>query len=157
MNINIYWIGKTGKGFIQDGLKLYEKRLQHYCKLTLHELIDVKNKSKFDAELLKLKEGELILSKIPEKSFLVLLDEQGMHLNSRGLAEKLCFFQNQSRPDLSFLIGGAFGVDDEVKRRANMTLSLSSMTFSHQFIRVMLLEQLYRAFTLVKGEKYHND
>jgi 23S rRNA (pseudouridine1915-N3)-methyltransferase len=157
MNIHIYWIGKTGNGFVKDGIKLYEKRLNHYCKLTVHEIQDVKNKARLDAELLKKKEAELILSKIPEKTYLVLLDENGSQLSSRNMADKLEQIQQHYTGDLSFLIGGAFGVDEQLKNRANMILSLSKMTFSHQFIRVMLYEQLYRAFTIIKGEKYHND
>lgn len=157
MNIHIYWIGKTAKGFVQDGLSLYEKRLAHYCKFQVIELPDVKYKSKLDSDMLKAREAELILARIPEKSFLILLDETGIQWSSRELADKLNLFQQQSLPELSFLIGGAFGVDKRVKNRADVILSCSKMTFSHQFIRVVLIEQLYRAFSIIRGEKYHND
>lgn len=157
MHVHIYWIGKTGKSFIEEGLDLYNKRIQHYAKFSIIELKDIKNKAKLDPIALKEKEAALILSKIDSKSFLVLLDEKGKSFSSRKFAEKLESLQQQSLSSVSFLIGGAYGVDQIIRKRANLILSFSEMTFSHQFIRLILFEQLYRAFTIIKGEKYHND
>lgn len=157
MHVHVYWIGKTGKSFIEEGLSLYQKRIKHYAKLSIIEIKDIKHKAKLDSKHLKEKEAEVVLSKIDSKSFLILLDEKGKTFSSRLFAKKLESLQQQSMSNISFLIGGAFGVHQSVRDRANLILSCSEMTFSHQFIRLILFEQLYRAFTIMKGEKYHND
>ena len=155
--ITVYWIGKTGKSFIEEGLALYKKRISHYCKMDIQELKDVKNKARLDPVTLKKSEAALVIQKISAKSFLILLDEKGRTMNSRSFSQKIEEWQQQSLPEICFLIGGAFGVDESIRNRANMIISLSEMTFSHQFIRLILFEQLYRAFSIIRGEKYHND
>jgi len=157
MKIKLFWIGKTASSFIQEGIATYQKRIPHYFTFTIDTLPDIKNAGKMPAAELKKKEGEAILKKLDNRDFLVLLDENGKTPNSRQFAIQLEQWGVQGVESVVFLIGGAFGFSDAIYERANFKLSLSKMTFSHQLIRLIFLEQLYRAGTIIKGESYHND
>ena len=156
MQIELWCIGKNSFDFVERGVEEYFSRLKHYTKFDIIYLNDVKRGKKDISQQIKDKEGELILSKINDKDILVLLDEKGKEMDSIKFS---LFLENKmiySGKKLIFLIGGAFGFSKNVYQRANDEISLSKMTFSHQLIRVCFVEQLYRAFTIIKNEKYHN-
>ncbi len=157
MKINFLTVGKTSYPFVKEGCELYFNRLKHYTKLEEIVVEDVKKASKLSNEQLKQKEGEKILGKLNSQDFVVLLDEKGKTFNSVSFAKWIEQKQVQGTGTLVFIVGGAFGFSKEVYERANMKLQLSSMTFSHQIIRSIFAEQLYRAFTIIKGEPYHNE
>lgn len=136
-------------------MKIFLKRLPHYIGFDYKELKDVKNFSGTE-DLLK-KEADLLFSNFTEDDYIVLLDEKGKQFKSLEFANYLEKHSLKSTKKLVFIIGGAFGFADVMYKRANEKISLSSMTFSHQMIRLFFLEQLYRAFTIIKGEKYHNE
>lgn len=131
---------------------LYIDRLKHYCKFNL---VDIEA-GKGEAEQIRKKEAENILKRVGEKDFLILLDEKGKEIQSVGFADLIKQHQNISTKNLVFVVGGAYGFSEEVYRRANLKIALSKMTFPHQLVRVIFLEQIYRAFTILKGEKYHH-
>jgi 23S rRNA (pseudouridine1915-N3)-methyltransferase len=156
MKIELWVIGKTNFDYLKEGIAVYEKRLKHYVSFDIVTIPDVKNPPD-NADLLKIKEGELILTKLQKDDFLILLDEYGKQRTSVEFADFLEKKQIDGAKRLIFQIGGAFGFSQAIFERANMTISLSKMTFSHQMIRLFFVEQLYRAFTIIKGEKYHNE
>ena len=148
-------IGKTQESYITEGFELYKKRLVHYLpfeEFTIPTLRDTKNMK--DAEV-KQKEGELILKNLRDDDFVVLLDERGKQYDSVEFAGFVQQRMNLATKTLIFTVGGAFGFSDEVYKRANHKISLSKMTFSHQIIRLIFMEQLYRAFSIINGEPYH--
>jgi 23S rRNA (pseudouridine1915-N3)-methyltransferase len=152
--IRILTIGKTSTPYLKQGVDVYLGRLKHYVKLEYLELADVSVKERTKQ---KEKEGELILKNIKADDFLILLDENGKNPTSRELAD---FFQkkmNAGTRCIVLVIGGAFGFSEEIYARADYQLSFSRMTFSHEMIRLFLLEQVYRSFTIIKGESYHHD
>jgi 23S rRNA (pseudouridine1915-N3)-methyltransferase len=156
MKIELWVIGKTDFDYLKQGIVLYEKRLKHYAPYEMVVLNDVKNPP-LSIEALKTKEGEVILGKIQKDDFLILLDENGVHWTSVDFSHFIEKKQVDSVKRLVFQIGGAYGFSEAVYQRANLKMSLSKMTFSHQMIRLFFVEQLYRAFTIIKGEKYHNE
>lgn len=151
-------IGKTSKTYHHQACQEYWSRIRRYCTHhTLNILKEVPNSSKLDQRTLKIKEGVLYLKHIDKSDYVILLDEYGKQLDSVDFAKKIeSVKDNFSSKTLHFIIGGAYGLDDAVKKRADFVLSLSKMTFSHQNIRPILLEQIYRAFTIINNEKYHN-
>ena len=156
MKIELWVVGKTAFKYLDEGISLYEKRLRNYTPFELVILPDVKNPP-LSTDALKMKEGDVILNKLTKDDVLILLDENGKQQTSIEFSK---FIENQqisSAKRLVFQIGGAFGFSEAVYNRANFKLSLSKMTFSHQMIRLFFVEQLYRAFTIIKGEKYHNE
>jgi len=155
MEIRIIWVGKSQRGFISDGIEEFLKRLHKYCKPTLVEIADVKNAKSLSSVELKKKEGELILKQLKGDAY--LLDENGKHYSSNNFAAFIEHKQIHGCKTLSFVIGGAFGFDESVYQAALGKISLSKMTFSHQMIRMFLVEQVYRAYTIIKGEPYHNN
>lgn len=157
MKIRFICIGKTGKSFLEQGENEYLKRLQHYCKIERIEIPDLKNAKKLTMDQIKAKEGEEILTKIDASDHVILLDDKGKQHTSMQFADFLQQKMNQGTKTLSFVVGGAYGFSDEVYNRANGKLSLSLMTFSHQMIRMIFFEQLYRGFTILKGEPYHHE
>lgn len=157
MKIKLIYIGKTNQNFVKEGFELYKKRLVHYAKFEELCIEDVKNPKNLSADRLKFQEGEKLLKKIDDTDFVVVLDEKGKTFTSVKFAQWIENKMIQSTKTLTFVIGGAFGFSDEVYQRANSKLRLSDMTFSHQIIRVIFAEQIYRAFTIIKGEKYHNN
>jgi len=157
MKIKLIVVGKTSIQFLNDGEKEYEKRLKHYSSFEQLVISNIKNGNKFSTNDLKNKEGDLILTKLEKKDLVILLDEKGKVYSSNEFAE---FIQNKtinSVKQLVFVVGGAFGFSDKVYQRANYKISLSKMTFSHLMVRLIFKEQLYRAYTILKGEKYHHE
>ena len=157
MKIKLIVIGKTKSKFLLEGENEYQKRLKHYCKFSELIIPDIKNAAKLSKKELKVKEGNLILKSIKNSDYVILLDDKGLALSSIGFAEFLNMKMVSSTNELVFVVGGAFGFSESVYKRANTKLSLSKMTFSHQMVRLIFKEQLYRAFTILKGEKYHHE
>ena len=156
MKIELWVIGKTAFKYLDEGNAIYEKRLKHYVNFDLVVLPDIKNPP-LSTEALKTKEGELILNKLTKDDCLILLDERGKQLSSMDFSKFIEQQQMSAVKRIVFQIGGAYGFSEAVYARANREISLSKMTFSHQMIRLFFVEQLYRAFTILKGEKYHNE
>jgi 23S rRNA (pseudouridine1915-N3)-methyltransferase len=156
MKVKLIVIGKTNSHYLLEGEKNYEKRLKHYCKFSELIVTDVKNGNKLSKNELKNKEGKLILKKLNTDDDIILLDENGGSFSSLNFSQ---FLEKKlsSTKTLVFIVGGAFGFSDEIYRRCNFKLSLSKMTFSHQMVRLIFKEQLYRAFTINKRENYHHD
>lgn len=156
MKVELWAIGKTNERYLEEGMALYEKRLKHYLPFQWTVLPDIKGAGNLSEQQLKAKEGESTLSKLKDDDLLILLDERGCSFSSEGFATYLDKKLQQSQRRLVFLIGGAYGFSDALYERANDQLSLSSMTFSHQMVRLFFLEQLYRAMTILRNEPYHN-
>ncbi len=157
LKIKVIYIGKTSKNFLIEGESEYRNRLKHYCNLEIIEIQDIKNQKSLSFEEIKKAEGEKFLQVIQKEEIVYLLDDKGKDFTSQGLADFVSRQQIYSSATLVFLIGGAFGFSQAVYDRANGKISLSKLTFSHQMIRMLFLEQLYRAFTIIKGEKYHHE
>ena len=157
MKIKLILIGKTKSKFLLDGENEYQKRLKHYCKFSELIISDIKNAGKLSKKELIEKEGSLILASIKSSDYVILLDDKGITLSSIEFSELLNKKMVSSTNELVFVVGGAFGFSESVYQRANTQLSLSKMTFSHQMVRLIFKEQLYRAFTILKGEKYHHE
>jgi len=154
MKIEFWYIGKTNEKYLDRGITVYEKRLKHYCKFASICIKDVKPGQTSDET--KKREAELILTKVTQSDYLVLLDEIGTMYGSEQFAQQIDKLQMQASKRIIFLVAGAFGADPILQNRADKMLSLSKMTFSHQMIRLFFVEQLYRAFTILRNEKYHN-
>ena len=157
MKIKFICIGKTTKPFLEAGEGEYLSRLKHYVSIERIELPDIRNAKNLSREQLKEAEGKEILKRILPTDQLVLLDERGKEFSSVSFAAHLEQQMNQSVKTIVFVVGGAFGFSDEIYQRANMKMSLSRMTYSHQMVRMIFLEQLYRAFTIIRGEGYHHE
>jgi 23S rRNA (pseudouridine1915-N3)-methyltransferase len=156
MKIACWSVGKTHESYIKEGVKLFTDRLQHYFK-TEWTLLPVPKSTGMLSEMdLRRKEAEMILDWLEKDDYLVLLDEKGRSLSSEGLATFIQTRANESTKRIVFLIGGAYGVDEMVKKRANFCWSLSTLVFPHQLVRLILSEQLYRAATILRNEKYHH-
>lgn len=156
MQIILLSLGKTTEPWVKQGVEIYAARLAHYTQFKLHELPEVKAGSK-PVELVLQAEAAQIQKFLMPGDMLILLDENGAQHSSRALANTLQKWMNASPKRIVFVVGGAFGFSQELKKVAQQTLSLSKLTFTHQMIRVFFVEQLYRAFTILKGEHYHND
>jgi len=157
VKIKFVLIGKTGFKFVETGIDMYKDRLKRLADFELVTIPDLKNTKKMAAKEVKLKEGVLILKMVKSTDFVVLLDEKGKSLNSVKFAD---FIENKLSAgvkQLVFVVGGAYGFSKQVYERANFQLSFSAMTFSHQIIRLFFMEQIYRAFTIIKGLPYHNE
>ena len=157
MKIRLIVIGKTNASYLKTGESDYEDRLKHYCKFEELLIPQVKNGGKLTHNDLKIKEGKLILKSITPNDQVILLDEKGKSFSSIDFSNLLNQKLLDSTKRLVFVVGGAFGFSEEVYKRADSKLSLSKMTFSHQMLRLIFKEQLYRAFTILKGEKYHHE
>ena len=157
MKIKLIVIGKTKSTFLAKGEKDYENRLTHYCTLKEIVILDVKNSVRFSRNMLKNKEGKLILKKLLPNEEVILLDNNGKTYSSKDFSNFIQKKMLTGRKSIVFVVGGAFGFSEEVYNRANHQISLSKMTFSHQMVRLIFKEQLYRAFTIIKGEKYHHE
>ena len=156
MKVKLLVVGKTAFDYLKVGEEIYQDRLKHYCIFERIEVQDVKNPKNFSKEEIKRKEAISILSKLSPNDFLILMDENGKEFSSVEFAnwiEK----RNLLPQNIIFVIGGAYGFDSSLYERMNMKLALSKMTFSHQMVRLIFLEQLYRAFTITKGEPYHHE
>ena len=157
MKITLLTVGKTDRDWVRQGLDIYVSRLKHYIPFTLTEIPELKNVSALSKDQIKTKEGELILKNVRATDDLILLDEHGKEYSSTQLAKILQDKISYECKDIVFVIGGAYGFSEAVYARANSKLSLSKMTFSHQIVRTIFAEQLYRAFTIMKGEPYHHE
>ncbi len=157
MKVEFWVIGNTSFPYLKEGTAIYEKRLKHYLSFEYKTLPDVKNAKNLSTTQLKTKEGALILKKIEQGDWLILLDEKGKEFSSIKFAAYMDNLLQQSHKRLIFLVGGAYGFSSEVYQRANGKLSLSKMTFSHQMVRLFVLEQLYRAMTILRNQPYHHE
>jgi len=157
MNIKILTIGKTHKHFLIDGENEYQKRLKKYVNLTKLELPDIKNTKKMAESEIKIKEGDALLAKILPSDYVILLDDKGKMYSSVEFSKWLQKKMNLSIKTVVFIVGGAYGFSDQVYQRANEKISISKMTFSHQMIRMIFLEQVYRAFSILNNEPYHHE
>lgn len=156
MNIKLLAIGKTDNKNLQALIDEYTKRLGFYIKFDLEVIADIKNVKNLSEAQQKQKEGELILSKLTANDHLILLDENGKSFSSVTFADELQKKMNAGIKTLVFVIGGPYGFSDEVYKKANGKISLSAMTFSHQMVRLFVIEQIYRGFTILKNEPYHH-
>ncbi len=157
MKITLLTVGKTDRDWVRQGLDIYVSRLKHYVPFSIVEIPELKNVSAMTKDQIKVKEGELILKNIRNTDDVVLLDERGREYSSVELAGIIQNKINHEGKDIVYVIGGAYGFSDAVYARANSKLSLSRMTFSHQMVRAIFAEQIYRAFTIMKGEPYHHE
>jgi 23S rRNA (pseudouridine1915-N3)-methyltransferase len=157
MKITFLTVGKTEDAYLKEGIEKYVKRLKHYTKLELVELKELKNTKALTPEQQKTKEAEMILKKITPLDHVVLMDEKGTEYTSTQFAAYINKREISLSGTLIFIIGGPYGFDPSVYQRANDKISLSRMTFSHQMVRLFFVEQLYRAYTIMKGEPYHHE
>lgn len=156
MKITVLCIGKTGKSYLIDAENEYLKRLRHYAQVEKIEIPDIKDAKKLSKDQIKTKEGHIMMQKIAPSDQVILLDEKGKSFSSVEFSNFLQKRFNLGGKGLTFVIGGAYGFSQEMYNRAIAKISLSSMTFSHQMVRMIFLEQLYRSFTILKGEPYHH-
>jgi 23S rRNA (pseudouridine1915-N3)-methyltransferase len=156
VKIKVICIGKTGKSFLIEGEKEYLKRLQHYIPCEKIEIPDLKNAKNLSEDQVKVAEGKEILTKLETSDHVFVLDEKGKEYTSEQFSEFLQNRFNMGGKTIVFVIGGAYGFSEEVYQRANAKIALSKMTFSHQMIRMIFFEQIYRAMTILKGEPYHH-
>ena len=157
MNIRLVLTGKTEDAYLKEGIAKYSGRLAHYCKFSIVEIPELKKVSALSRQQIMQKEGELILKLAGPQDLLVLLDEHGHEYRSLEFADHLQKLMARGAKNLVFVIGGAYGFSDAVYNRSHERISLSRMTFSHQMVRTIFAEQLYRAFTILKGEPYHHE
>lgn len=158
MNIAIISVGKLKEKYLKLGIEEFSKRLSKYCKLDMIELDDEKcpeNLSDKDMEIVKNKEGQKILSKIKNNSYVIALAIDGKNLSSEELADTISKLAVRGISHITFIIGGSLGLADEVLKRADYKLSFSKMTFPHQLMKLILLEQVYRSFRINNNEPYH--
>jgi len=156
MKIHFWSIGKAHESHVKDGIGLFTKRITHYYPVEWNIIPTPKNSGMLSEMDLKKREGETILGFLQKEDYLVLLDERGKQFSSEALAAFIQSRANESVQRIVFLIGGAYGVSDAVKKRANHTWSLSQLVFPHQLVRLILAEQVYRACTILRNEKYHH-
>lgn len=157
MNIKLIVVAKTDAPYLQEGIALYERRLRHYTPFEMVVVPALKDTKNLDPAEIKRREGQLLLQQMQRCDRVVLLDEHGQRFTSVAFAAHLQRHMNASLRTLGFVIGGAYGFADEVYAAAHERLSLSDMTFNHQMVRLFFVEQLYRAFTILRHEPYHNE
>ena len=158
MSINIVTVGKLKEKYMKEAVGEYSKRLSKYCKLEMIEVPDEKapeNLSNAEAELIKIKEGQAILKHIRDDAHVISLEIMGRMLSSEGLADHMNGLALKGKSNITFVIGGSLGLAEQVSKRADFHLSFSLMTFPHQLMRVILLEQVYRGFRILGGGPYH--
>ncbi|MFO7934560.1 MAG: 23S rRNA (pseudouridine(1915)-N(3))-methyltransferase RlmH [Bacteroidales bacterium] len=155
MRINLIQTGKTSETFIEEGVEMFRKRIVHYVPFGIETVQDLKKRRSMTMKEVQDAEGVLLLKRIREGDHVVLLDERGDEYTSISFAEHLNGLQGRINR-LLFIIGGAYGFSEDLYRRADSMMSLSRLTFSHQLVRLIFMEQLYRAFTILKGEPYHH-
>lgn len=155
MKIKLLVVGKTDEAYLQSGIDKYLDRLKHYVSFEIITIKDVKLGKKQNIELQKEEEANVILEKINSNDYLIILDEKGKEYSSSNFSDYIQKRINAGQ-NLIFLIGGPFGFSQRIYNRANDKLALSQLTFSHQMVRLFFIEQVYRAFTILRGEKYHH-
>jgi 23S rRNA (pseudouridine1915-N3)-methyltransferase len=156
MKIALWAIGKTNETYVKEGIEDFTKRISRYFPVEWNIIPVPKNAGMLSEMDLKKKEAETILQWLRPEDFLVALDERGRQLSSEGLAQFIQTRSNESIKNIVFLIGGAFGLDEQILAKAKFTWSLSQLTFPHQLVRLILAEQVYRACTIIRNEKYHH-
>jgi 23S rRNA (pseudouridine1915-N3)-methyltransferase len=156
VKISFWAIGKANEGYIKEGVAEFTRRISKYYKVEWTIIPVPKNAGMMSEMDLKKKEGEMILGWLEKSDYLVALDEKGKQFSSEGLASFIQTRANESTKHLVFLIGGAFGIDEAVLKRADHIWGLSQLTFPHQLVRLILAEQVYRACTIIRNEKYHH-
>ena len=157
MKINLILVGKTNSNTFQGIIDDYSERIKHYTPFEVTVIPELKNTKSLSQEQQKKMEGDLILKLLQDSDYVVLLDEHGKELRSIEFATWMSKKQQSVSRRLVFIIGGPYGFSSDIYGRANEKLSLSKMTFSHQMVRMIFVEQLYRAFTIIKGEQYHHE
>ena len=157
IKITLLVVGKTHDNYVQSGIQVYLERLKYYCTFTIIEIPELKVSSKMSFEEIKKREGEIIISKIPQNSKVILLDENGKEYTSREFSKLLDRSLQESVKELCFVVGGAFGFSSDVYSLVSTKLSLSKMTFNHQMIRLFFVEQVYRGFSIINNLPYHHD
>ncbi len=157
MKVILLVVGKTTDAYLQEGVSIYLNRLKHYLPFAMEVIPELKNTKSLSFEQQKEKESDLILDFVQTGDEVVLLDERGKEFSSTGFSQYMEQKMNASPKRLVFVIGGAYGFSEKLYVRANGKLSVSKMTFSHQMIRLIFVEQLYRAMTILKGEPYHHE
>ena len=157
MKITLLTVGKTDRDWVRQGLDVYTSRMKHYIPFVITEIPELKNVSALSKDQIKAKEAELILKNVKPTDDVILLDERGREYSSMEFAKVLQDKISYIGKDIVFVIGGAYGFSDDVYRRADSKISLSRMTFSHQMVRTIFAEQIYRAFTIMRGEPYHHE
>jgi 23S rRNA (pseudouridine1915-N3)-methyltransferase len=157
MTIRFIVIGKTDAKALEILISEYTNRLKHYIKFDFEIIADLKNVKNFSEKIQKEKEGELIEAKLTSSDHVILLDEKGKKFTSIGFADFMQKKMNSGIKNLVFIVGGPYGFSDKIYALANGKISLSDMTFSHQMIRLLFVEQVYRAFTILKNEPYHHE
>ncbi|MEC1717236.1 23S rRNA (pseudouridine(1915)-N(3))-methyltransferase RlmH [Schinkia azotoformans] len=158
MNISIFSVGKLKEKYLKQGIDEYLKRLGPYAKVEVIEVADEKapeNLSEVEMEQVKDKEGERILAKISDDTYVIILAIQGKMLSSEELAREIDQLATYGKSKIAFVIGGSLGLSKAVEKRADYALSFSKMTFPHQLMRLVLVEQVYRAFRIIRGDAYH--
>lgn len=157
MNIEIICVGKLKEKYWTDAVNEYSKRLKPYCSLSITEIKESKLQGETASyeRIVKEEEGRDILAKIPKDSFVITLEIRGKRMSSEDLAKKINALGLGGHSDICFVIGGSLGLSEEVSDRADLKLSFSDMTFPHQMMRVILLEQIYRSYKINRGETYH--
>jgi 23S rRNA (pseudouridine1915-N3)-methyltransferase len=157
MKISAIWIGKTSEEYLRTGIDIYNKRIVHYFPFEIITLPDIKKAKNLGIEQIKIMEGDLILKKTGSVSGVnILLDERGRQFDSPGFSKYIQKKAETGHKQINFIIGGAFGFSDDVVKKANESISLSQLTFSHQLVRLIFMEQLYRACTIMNNEPYHH-
>lgn len=156
MKIELWSIGRGNEPYIEEGVRLFSERLRHYTDFSLRIIAPPRNAAKLNTTDAQRQEAAIILSQLDKSDYLVALDEKGKQMSTESLAAFLQQRQNSSVRRLVILIGGAYGLDESICRSAQTVLSLSMLTFPHQLVRLIVCEQLYRAFTVLKNEKYHH-
>jgi len=156
MKLHFWSIGKAHESYVKEGVELFTKRITNYYPVEWNILSMPKNSATLSETDLKKKEGEMVLNNLQKEDYLVLLDERGKQLKSEGVAQLIQSRANESVKNIIFLIGGAYGVSDSVAQRSNFTWSLSPLVFPHQLVRLVLAEQIYRACSINRNEKYHH-
>lgn len=157
MKIHFWSVGKQHETYVKEGIELFTKRISHYYTVEWKLIPSVKNASNLSIEDLKKGESEIIVNLLKPDDILLVLDEKGKQFTSKQLAGLLQLNADKSTKNMVFLIGGAYGVDTKIIKRANYAWSLSQLVFPHQLVRLILVEQVYRACTINRNEKYHHN
>jgi len=156
MKIELWLVGRT-EPYVNEAFERFAKRIKHYITFSVEVLPESRKKGNSSPEQLKIAEAEAVLNRLADGDHLVLLDDKGKEMNSEGYAAWLNKLMVGGKRKVIFLVGGAYGFDSTIYKRANDTLSLSKMTFSHQVVRVLFMEQLYRGLTIINHQPYHHE
>ena len=157
MKIVLFVVGKTKEKYLLEGICQYQRRIMNYINFEIYEIPNIKNTKNISNSDLMKKEGDLILKKIQNSDYLILLDEKEKMFSSSSFAKRIQSWMLSGKKTIVFVIGGAYGFSQDVYNRANEKISLSRLTFSHQMVRLFFVEQLYRGYTILNNEPYHHE